>query len=75
MDLIQLAIEENKQKRPEFVSVLEEIRYYYFNSKSSDEGDNRHGVAHGYMHPQFWSKESFERLIHDIARLSKFGGF
>ncbi len=75
MDLIKLAIKENKQKKPEFVSILQEIQNYYYNSKRSDEGDNRHSVAHGYMHPRFWSIDSFEKLIHDVARLSKFAGF
>lgn len=75
MDLIKLAIKENKHKKPEFVSILQEIQTYYYDSKRSDEGDNRHSVAHGYMHPRFWSKESFEKLIHDTARLSKFAGF
>ena len=75
MDLIKLAIKENREKKPEFVNILKEIKIYYYDSKSSDEGDNRHSVAHGYMHPRFWSKESFEKLIHDNARLSKFAGF
>ena len=75
MPLIKLAIKENKQSKPEFVAILEEIKRYYLSSNRSDEGDNRHSVAHGYMHPRFWSKESFERLINDIARLSKFAGF
>lgn len=73
--LIKLAIEENKQKSPDFLRLLKEVRKYYYNSTRSDEGDNRHSVAHGYMHPRFWSKESFENLITDIARLSKFANF
>jgi hypothetical protein len=75
IDVIKLAIKENKQKSPEFVSLLNEVKRYYYNSTRSDEGDNRHSVAHGYMHPKFWSKESFEKLIKDIARLSKFANF
>ncbi len=75
IDLIKLAIEENKQNKPDYVNLLEEIKGYYLNSSRSDEGDNRHSVAHGYMHPRFWNKESFEKLIHDIARLSKFAEF
>ena len=73
--LINLAIEENKPKSQEFVDILEEMKSYYSSSPVSDEGDNRHSVAHGYMHPRFWNKESFEKLVHDIARLSKFSGF
>jgi|SRR6186997_52562 len=75
INLINLAIAENKEKIPEFVSLLEEVKRYYYNSTRSDEGNNRHSVAHGYMHPRFWSKESFEKLINDIARLSKFANF
>lgn len=73
--LIKLAIDENKQESPNFIKILEEIKGYYHNSKSTDEGDNRHSVAHGYMHPRFWNQESFEKLIIDIARLSKYSGF
>ena len=73
--LIQLAIIENKPNSQEFVSILEEIKSYFSLSQSSDEGDNRNSVAHGYMHPRFWNKESFEKLINDIARLSKYAGF
>ncbi len=73
--LIQLAIIENKPNSQEFVSILEEIKSYFSLSQSSDEGDNRNSVAHGYMHPRFWNKESFEKLINNIARLSKYAGF
>ena len=75
MKLVNLAIVENKESKPELVSILEEIKGYYYNSKITDEGDNRHSVAHGYMHPRWWSKESFEKLIFDIARISKYSGF
>ncbi len=73
--LIQLAIIENKPNSQEFVSILEEIKSYFSLSQSSDEGDNRNSVAHGYMHPRFWNKESFEKLNNNIARLSKYAGF
>lgn len=73
--LINLAITENKVKKPEYVSFLEELKEYYYDSKITDEGNNRNSVAHGYIHPRFWSKESFEKLILDIARLSKYSGF
>ena len=75
LDLISLAITENKKKNPEYVSFLEELKEYYFESKITDEGNNRNSVAHGYIHPRFWSQESFEKLIQDIARLSKHSGF
>jgi len=73
--LIELAIKENKVIKPEYVLQLEVLKKYYVKSKSTDIGDNRNSVAHGYMHPRFWDKESFENLIIDIANISKFSGF
>ena len=54
---------------------INEIKKYFNNSSIFDNGNNRNSVDHGYMHPRFWEKESFEALIHDIARISKFSGF
>lgn len=71
--LIKLAIEENSNK--EYNTILKEIEKYFYPSKSTDCGDNRHSVAHGYMHPRYWDKDSFEKLIHDIARISKYARF
>ena len=73
--LIDLAIEENKARNPEFVKILPAIKPYFSQSESTDIGDNRNSVAHGYMHPRFWDQDSFERLIFDIARISKYSGF
>ena len=73
--LINFAIEQNQDKSPEFIGLLEEMKEYFSPSKRTDEGDNRNSVAHGYMHPRFWNKESFENLIFDIAKLSKYAGF
>ncbi|MBX2840893.1 MAG: hypothetical protein KTR26_03930 [Flammeovirgaceae bacterium] len=73
--LIDLAIEENKDSKPEFVEILPEIKTYFSLSEPTDIGDNRHSVAHGFMHPRFWDQDSFEKLIFDIARLSKYAGF
>ncbi|AKD54166.1 hypothetical protein [Spirosoma radiotolerans] len=73
--LIELAIEENKHKSQELLTLLEELKLYFLTSKITDNGNNRNSVVHGYMHPKFWSDESFEKLIYDIARLSKFAGF
>ncbi len=73
--LLKLAIKENKDSNPELVSLLEKIQSYYIFSRSTDKGDNRNSVAHGYMHPRFWDKSSFENLIHDIALISKHAGF
>ncbi len=72
--LIELAKKEN-EKNSEYINLLNEIEHYFNKSSVFDRGDNRNSVNHGYMHPRFWTKESFEQLIHDIARISKFAGF
>lgn len=73
--LINLAIEENKTRNQELISMLEKMKSYYTPSQPTDKGDNRNSVAHGYMHPRFWNEVSFENLLHDIAMLSKHAGF
>ncbi|MBU2948305.1 hypothetical protein [Zobellia uliginosa] len=73
--LIYLAIEENKDSNPEFVEILPEIKSYFSQSHPTDKGDNRNSVAHGFMHPRFWNQDSFEKLILDIAKLSKHARF
>ncbi|PKM64913.1 MAG: hypothetical protein CVU96_00355 [Firmicutes bacterium HGW-Firmicutes-20] len=75
MELIKLAIEENNSENPELVTMLKKLEIYYLKSQATDRGDNRHSVAHGYMHSRFWGKESFEILVHDIALISKYAGF
>lgn len=75
MNIVNLAIKENKAKNPEYAILLNEIKKYFKNSSDRDIGDNRHSVAHGYMHPRFWDEKSFENLIIDIARLSKHSNF
>ena len=72
--LIQLAQTENSENK-EYVELLNEIKCYFSFSTSLDSGNNRNSVDHGYMHPRFWTQESFETLIHDIARLSKYSKF
>ncbi len=74
IDLINKAIHENREN-VEYVSILKDIKKYYEKSKVTDCGNNRNSVNHGYLHSGFWTKESFEHLIHDIARISKFSGF
>lgn len=74
--LLELAKEENREKHPEYVLLLEtKIEHYFSRSSHFCEGDNRNSVVHGYFHPNVWTKESFETLIHDIASLSKFARF
>lgn len=74
IDLINKAIHENRDNI-EYISILKDMKKYYEKSKPNDCGNNRNSVNHGYLHSEFWSKESFEELIHDIARISKFAGF
>ena len=57
------------------IEILDELKLYFNDSSSSDSGDNRNSVNHGYMHPINWSKESFEKLVHDIARISPYVKF
>lgn len=71
--LVKLAIKKNNDK--DYILLLQEILDYFKLSKYDDEGNNRNGVGHGYLHPRFWSKESFEKIIHDIARISQYTKF
>lgn len=73
MNLINLAIKENDDV--EYLKLLEEYKKYFKKSSPFDRGDNRNSVNHGYTHPREWTKESFENLIHDIARISKYSKF
>ena len=73
--LIKLAIEENKKTKPEYAAVLEDIKRYFQPSQKSDRGENRNSVVHGFMHSGYWNRESFEKLVHDIALISKYAGF
>ena len=72
--LIEIAIKENKEKQ-DLIELLEDTKRYFSRSSLFDKGDNRHSVAHGYLHPRFWDKESFEMLVHNIALLSQYSGF
>jgi len=74
LELLKLAKKENSEKIG-YIELLDELKKYFEKSSELDCGDNRNSVAHGYMHPRFWEKESFEQLIHDIARLSKYSKF
>ena len=75
IQLVKLAIEENKLRNPEYVILLASIKKYFTISTANDIGDNRNSVHHGYMHPKYWNKESFEKLIIDIAIISKYSKF
>lgn len=72
--LIKLAKQENAENT-EFLAALESVEKYFVTSQPQDSGDNRNSVLHGFMHPRYWTKESFEGLIEDIARLSRHAKF
>lgn len=74
MRLICLAIDENEDNK-ECVLLLNEMKKYFSPMNPYEKGANRNNVLHGVMHPRFWDKESFEMLIHDIARISKYSKF
>lgn len=75
MSLINLAIKQNEQGDERKFKLILATKQYFEESNSDDKGDNRHSTQHGYMHPRFWNKDSFEKLIHHIALLSEFSGF
>lgn len=72
--LIVLAINENRANI-DYINLLEEAKQYFKTSEWTDKGDNRNSVIHGYMHPRFWDKDSFETLIHFISKISKYSRF
>ena len=72
--LIQLARRENADDEA-FLTELDYISKYFDDSSPVDGGGNRNNVAHGYLHPRYWSQEQFEQLISDIARISPCAGF
>lgn len=73
IQLIKIAIKENDNQ--DLISLLREYKKYFRVAQITDSGDNRNSVDHGFIHPISWTKESFEQLIHDIARISKFARF
>ena len=74
MALIALAIKEN-QNNPDYVALLEQAKRHFKYTQISIDENGRNSVMHGRIHPRFWTKESFEQLIHDIAVLSKYSRF
>lgn len=74
MSLITLAIEENKDNT-EYTKALDNIKKHFKYMEVSSDENGRNRVMHGHIHPRFWSKESFESLIHEIAMLSKYCRF
>lgn len=74
MSLIKLAIEEN-QENPEYIRLLERTKKHFKYTHACHDENGRNRVLHGHVHPRFWSKESFEELIQEIAELSSFSRF
>ena len=74
MHLIKLALRENSDNT-DYVQQLNSLKLYFSQSSLHDRGNNRNSVMHGYMHPRFWTQESFKELIHKIASLSKYSKF
>ncbi len=72
--LIELAIKENPTNQ-EMITELNNLKKYFEPSTIFDSGNNRNSTLHGYMHPRFWTEDSFRELIDDIARFSKFSNF
>lgn len=75
LKLVDLAIKENSENQ-EYVELLEKAKKYFkYDYDDPHEENGRNKVLHGHLHSRFWSKEDFEKLIHDIAELSPFAGF
>lgn len=75
LKLVNLAITENSDKL-EYIKLLEKAKTYLKYDYADPQGENgRNKVLHGHLHPRFWYKEDFEKLIHDIAEMSSFAGF
>lgn len=75
LKLVNLAIKENSQNQ-EYVELLENAKKYFkYDYDDPHEENGRNKVLHGHLHPRFWGKEDFEKLIHDIAEMSHFAGF
>ena len=74
LKLVELAIKENNENTT-YLNLLKIARKYFEPSNPIQRGENRNNVGHGYMHPRFWDKETFEKLIHFIAKISKFSKF
>lgn len=73
MSLMKLAKEENQQN-VDYINLLNKLQSY-FDINNLYDGNGRNKVLHGHLHPRFWTKEDFEKLIHDIATLSLFSKF
>ena len=73
--LINLAITENIENDP-YVKLLEKAKKYFrYDYDDPHDENGRNTVLHGHLHPRFWDKDGFEKLIHLIAEMSPYAGF
>lgn len=71
MPLVEKAIKKNSDNN-KLIQLLKEIKKYYEKSSILNKTYNRNGIVHGYVHPDNWTKETFEQLIKDINDLQFF---
>lgn len=74
MGLIALAIKENSGDK-EYVKLLNDTKKYFKYIDNTNDENGRNRVLHGHIHPRFWGKEDFEKLISHLAKLSQFARF
>ena len=73
--LVNLAIRENNENEP-YVKLLEKAKKYFrYDYDDPHDENGRNTVLHGHLHPRFWDKDEFEKLIHSIAEMSPYAGF
>lgn len=73
--LVNLAIRENNENEP-YVKFLEKAKKYFrYDYDDPHDENGRNTVLHGHLHPRFWDKDEFEKLIHFIAEMSPYAGF
>ena len=73
--LVNLAIRENNENEP-YVQLLEKAKKYFrYDYDDPHDENGRNTVLHGHLHPRFWDKDEFEKLIHFIAEMSPYAGF
>lgn len=73
--LVNLAIRENNENEP-YVKLLEKAKKYFrYDYNDPHDENGRNTVLHGHLHPRFWDKDEFEKLIHFIAEMSPYAGF
>lgn len=73
--LVNLAIRENKENEP-YVKLLEKAKKHFkYDYDDPHDENGRNTVLHGHLHPRFWDKDEFEKLIHFIAEMSPYAGF